>query len=125
MRFPHGPGGFGMFGEIYAQIVSGLIFMICFVVVVGLLFVLIRFLLAATKAAEIYVAKNSPVEPASTPVAPAPAPTPAPPASPAPAAPAAPTETKTVPVTTSAKTVTLPIAKVPAPRARATKPPTT
>ena len=120
MRFPHGPGGFGMFGEIYAQIVSGLIFIICFVVVVGLLFVLIRFLLAATKAAEIYVAKNSPVEPASTPVAPAPAPTPA-----APAAPAAPTETKTVPVTTSAKTVTLPIAKVPAPRARATKPPTT
>jgi cytoskeletal protein RodZ len=76
MRIPHGPG-IGMIGGIFADVLAGLVFIICFVIVVGLLVVLVRFLLVATKAAEIYVSKNSdalPVEPAtpaslSTPVA--------------------------------------------------------
>jgi cytoskeletal protein RodZ len=82
MHFPHGPGGFGMFGGILESIVAGLFFLICLVIVVGLLVVLVRFLLVATKAAEIYVAKNQPTETATpatttpavtTPVATAPA----------------------------------------------------
>jgi uncharacterized protein YpmB len=59
MRFPHGPG-FGMFGGILESIIAGLFFLVCLVVIVGLLFILVRFLLVATKAAEVYVAKNSP-----------------------------------------------------------------
>ena len=58
MRFPHGPG-FGMFGGILESIIAGLFFLVCLVVIVGLLFLLVRFLLVATKAAEVYVAKNS------------------------------------------------------------------
>jgi hypothetical protein len=60
MRFPHGPG-FGMFGGILESIIAGLFFLVCLVVIVGLLFILVRFLLVATKAAEVYVAKNSAV----------------------------------------------------------------
>jgi hypothetical protein len=58
MRFPH-PGGFGAFSTVFTDILAGLAFIICFVIVVGLLVVLVRFLLVATKAAEIYVARNS------------------------------------------------------------------
>jgi hypothetical protein len=72
MRFPHGPG-FGAFGGIIESVIAGLFFLVCLAVVVGLLFVLVRFLLVATKAAEIYVAKNSATTPATTtPVATAP-----------------------------------------------------
>ncbi|MDQ1551125.1 MAG: hypothetical protein QOD50_547 [Actinomycetota bacterium] len=60
MRIPHGPGGLGMIGGIFADVLAGLVFIICFIVVVGLLVVLVRFLLVATKAAEIYIAKNGP-----------------------------------------------------------------
>jgi hypothetical protein len=58
MRFPN-PGGFGMFGGIFSDILAGLVFIICFVIVVGLLVVLVRFLWIATRAAEIYIANNS------------------------------------------------------------------
>jgi uncharacterized membrane protein len=64
MRIPHGPYGFGLAGGIFADILAGLMFIICFIVVVGLLFVLVRFLLVATKAAEIYVARNGDSPPA-------------------------------------------------------------
>jgi hypothetical protein len=77
MRFPH-PGGPGAFTAVFTDVIAGLVFIICFVIVVGLLVVLVRFLLVATKAAEIYVAKNS------TPPAREPAVTP-PPATPTPA----------------------------------------
>jgi predicted lipid-binding transport protein (Tim44 family) len=70
MRIPHGPGGFGMLGGIFADVLAGLVFILCFIIVIGLLFVLVRFLLVATKAAEIYVAKNGPAQPV-TPAAPA------------------------------------------------------
>ena len=73
MRFPYGPGGFGMFGGIFADILAGLVFIICFVVVVGLLFVLVRFLLVATKAAELYLAKNTPAQPVTASTAATPA----------------------------------------------------
>jgi cytoskeletal protein RodZ len=104
MRFPHGPGGFGNVGGIFADILAGLVFIICFIVVVGLLFVLVRFLLVATKAAELYVAKNSPAAPAVA------------------AAPATPAT-----AVGSTTTTTTPIAKAPATtRTRTTKtPPTT
>jgi hypothetical protein len=78
MHFPHGPGGFGMFGGVIESVIAGLFFIVCFAIVVGLLFVLVRFLLVATKAAELYVARNSaaaPAEPvASAPVTTAPTP---------------------------------------------------
>jgi hypothetical protein len=62
MRIPHGPG-FGAFGGIVESIIAGLFFILCFLIVVGLLVVLVRFLWVATKAAEIYIAKNSRIEP--------------------------------------------------------------
>ena len=109
MRFPHG-SGFGIFGGIIEDVIAGLFFLVCFVVVVGLLFVLVRFLLVATKAAEIYVAKNGSVAQAS----------PAQPVGPAAAT------TSATPAATRATTtmsVTKPTA---APRIRPTKtPPTT
>jgi predicted lipid-binding transport protein (Tim44 family) len=105
MRFPHGPG-FGAFGGIIESVVAGMFFLLCFAVVVGLLFVLVRFLLIATKAAEIYVAKNSTAQPVA-------------PATTAPAA--------TTPVTTTTASTT-PIATAPVtkptPRTRTPKPPT-
>jgi hypothetical protein len=73
MRFPpHGFGpGLGVFG-IFEDILAGLVFLICLAVVVGVLFVLIRFLLVATKAAEIYVAKNGTQPEPTAPTTPAP-----------------------------------------------------
>jgi uncharacterized membrane protein len=82
MRFPHGPG-FGMFGGIIQDVIVGLFFLVCLAVVIALLVVIVRFLLVATRAAEIYIAKNNqprplePVAPAAatpTPVAPVSAP---------------------------------------------------
>ena len=60
MFFPH--PGFGIAGTIFSDIIAGLVFIIVFIVIVGLLFVLVRFLLTATKAAELYIANNTPVE---------------------------------------------------------------
>src|ERR1700712_699093 len=99
MRFPHGPGGYGMFGGILEDILVGLFFLICFAIAVGLLFLVVRFLLAATRAAEIYVANNGPVR-AAEPVAP-PAPV-----TPAPAAPQA--SAAKAPVATRARSVKTP-----------------
>jgi hypothetical protein len=105
MRFPHGPG-FGAFGGIIDSIVAGLFFLLCFAVVVGLLFVLVRFLLVATKAAEIYVAKNSATQPVATTAA-----------TPGATTPVATNTVATTPVATS------PVTK-PVPRTRTPKPPT-
>ena len=104
MRFPHGPG-LGAFGGIIDSVIAGLFFLLCFAVVVGLLFVLVRFLLVATKAAEIYVAKNSTTQPVA-------------PTTTAPAA-TSPVATNTVATTPITTTVTKP-----APRTRTPKPPT-
>jgi predicted lipid-binding transport protein (Tim44 family) len=65
--FNDGPGmGFGPFAHILMTILSGVAFLVSFAIVAGLLFLLVRFLLVATQAAQIYVAKNRP----ATPVAP-------------------------------------------------------
>ncbi|HEX4058595.1 MAG TPA: hypothetical protein VHX87_09820 [Galbitalea sp.] len=103
MKFPHpgGPGiglahgGVGFLGGIFADVLAGLVFIICFAVVVGLLVVLVRFLLVATRAAELYIANNSPNRSATTPATTTQAPAAAKPA------PTATTPTKLAPRTPS------------------------
>ena len=58
MRFPPNPGGLGLFGSVFTDILASFVFIILFVVAVGVLFVLVRFLWVATKAAELYIARN-------------------------------------------------------------------
>lgn len=62
MPIPHHPGiglGFGFNpGAILIDVITALFFIVCFVIVVGVLVVFVRFLLVATKAAEVYVTKN-------------------------------------------------------------------
>ena len=67
--FFDGPFGGGIAHAI-GLIVTGLFSLFAFLIVAALLFVLVRFLLVGTKAAQIYVAKNSP-EPAAAPAKPA------------------------------------------------------
>jgi hypothetical protein len=55
--------GFGPFAHIVGAIVYGLFSLFVILVVIATLFLLVRFLLVATKAAQIYVAKNSPPRP--------------------------------------------------------------
>jgi predicted lipid-binding transport protein (Tim44 family) len=98
MRFPN-PGGFGMFGGIFSDILAGLVFIICFVIVVGLLVVLVRFLWIATRAAEIYIANNSSSQPTTDAAVAAPVAATPTPAARAAAAPAT-TTTATKPVPT-------------------------
>ncbi len=109
MRFPH-PNGFGFY-QVFTDIIAGLLFIICLVVAVGLIVLLVRFLLVATRAAELYVANNratAVVPPTETATVPEPVVT----------TPVATTPAATTPVATT-KPVT------PAPRTRAPKPPTT
>jgi predicted lipid-binding transport protein (Tim44 family) len=54
----------GGFGHLLGAFVGALFGLFALLVVVGLVFLLVRFLLVATKAAHIYVAKNSPAAPA-------------------------------------------------------------
>ena len=56
--------GWGAFHFI-GTIVGGLVTFFMVLVVAGLVFLLVRFLLVATTAAKIYVAKNSPAKPAA------------------------------------------------------------
>jgi uncharacterized membrane protein len=60
-----GPG-FGLFGQLFGAIFAGLTFIVVAVVLIGLLVLVVRFLLSATRAADIYVrlhevAKDAPV----------------------------------------------------------------
>jgi predicted lipid-binding transport protein (Tim44 family) len=50
----------GGFGHFIGAIVGAVFGFFIFLVIVGLLFLLVRFLLASTRAAHIYIAKNSP-----------------------------------------------------------------
>ena len=63
------------FGHGFISIMGGMFFamiwMLCFIVVVGVLFLLVRFLLVGTRAAQLYVAKNEPPRPAAAKAAPA------------------------------------------------------
>lgn len=85
-----GPNGYF---HLVGLLVSGVVWIFFFLLSVALIFILVRFLLIATKAAHIYVARNSPAKPVVPPaheVSPAP---------PAPAAPAAPVVAATKPAT--------------------------
>lgn len=83
--------GLGWFWHAIVTIVGGLLGFFLFLIAVGLLFLLVRFLLAGTRAAHIYIAKNSPPAPARPTAA---APTTVTAAKPAAAKPAATTATK-------------------------------
>ena len=60
------PWGFGSVGHVFTAVIAGLWFILVFVVAVGVLFLLVRFLLVATRAAQLYVAKNAPAAPVAT-----------------------------------------------------------
>ena len=62
-----GPGPFAPFAHFAMMIVGGLLWLFMLLVVIALIFLLVRFLLVATKAAQIYVAKNSPAVSSETP----------------------------------------------------------
>lgn len=98
MNFDGPDMGFG-FAQFLMTALTGVAFLVGFAIIGGVLFLLVRFLLVATVAAQIYVAKNRPAEPA-TPAT----------ASPAPAATVKPTPaaTKPTPVTKPATPKTPP-----------------
>ncbi|MDF1479229.1 hypothetical protein PYV02_09065 [Leifsonia sp. H3M29-4] len=88
-----GPGmwGFGWFGHVVGTIIGGLLTLFAVLVIAGLVFLLVRFLIVATRAAQLYVDRHAPTTPASPAASAAAAPTttkaaPAPAAKPTPAA---------------------------------------
>ena len=92
--------GYGPFGHVVGAIVYGLFCLFMILVIVGILFLLVRFLLVATKAAQLYVTKNSaakPVAPSAAATTTVPLTRPAPAAKPASAVPAAAAEPATKP----------------------------
>jgi predicted lipid-binding transport protein (Tim44 family) len=107
MDFDDGFGrGFGWLIHWIGALVWGLGSFLLFLVVVGLIFLLVRFLLHATTAAKLYIAKNSP------PATPATNATPTPRTTPAAAAPAA----RTTPAAAAPAARTTPAAAAPAAR---------
>jgi predicted lipid-binding transport protein (Tim44 family) len=60
-----GPGmwGFGWFGQLVGTIIGGLLALFALLVVAGLVFLLVRFLIVATRAAQLYVDNHSPAKP--------------------------------------------------------------
>jgi len=90
---------FGILGGIFSVFLGLLVF----AAVIAVLFLLIRFLIVGTHAAQLYVAKNAPAKPPVAPSAPAPA-APAEPAASSvvpPTAPVAPTTAPATPATTA------------------------
>ncbi|MCU1470252.1 MAG: hypothetical protein JWQ39_1401 [Glaciihabitans sp.] len=126
MRFI--PGGFGFAGQIFGAIAAGLFFIVVVIVVLGVLFVLVRFLMAATRAADTYVrvhevpkddtAVTAPDAPTATspaakiPVAKTPV-APAPDAKASATTPPVPAATSTSAATTPLPTVTKPVTRTP------------
>ena len=104
--------GYGEFTHVFGFIIYGLFALLSVAVAVAVIFFLVRFLIYGTKAAQLYIAKNSPAKPAAA----APAePTPAPaPATPAPSPAAAPSAPATAPAASdNATTAVLPPVEVP------------
>ncbi len=86
----YGPGFDGLpFGHLIVTIIGGFVWLIALAITIAVLFLFIRFLLVATKAAQVYVARNAPVEPAAAKTASA-APAPTTPAATKPRTPKAP-----------------------------------
>jgi cytoskeletal protein RodZ len=122
MPRPYIPGGYGFFGTIFVDVLAGLVFLIGFLIVAGLIAVLVRFLLVATKAAQLYLDNNSsPKDASATPVEPV-ATAPVPPAPPAPPAPTTAKTPSAPTVAASADTLpTVPVATSPLPKSRSSK----
>jgi predicted lipid-binding transport protein (Tim44 family) len=82
----YGPGyGFNPMGHVFGMLAAGFAGFVAFLIVAAVLVLLVRFLIIGTRAAQLYIANNSPAKDA--PIVQAP---PAPPVPPAPAAPTAP-----------------------------------
>jgi predicted lipid-binding transport protein (Tim44 family) len=60
-----GPGiwGLGWFGQLVSTIIGGLLALFALLVVAGLIFLLVRFLIVATRAAQLYVDNHGPAKP--------------------------------------------------------------
>ncbi len=62
MNFPHPGGfggqGFGIFQTIVTDIVAGIVFIVLLAVAVALIFLIVRFLISMTRAADLYVSLN-------------------------------------------------------------------
>jgi cytoskeletal protein RodZ len=65
MRDSYGPDLFNIV-HVVGTVVYGLVALLAFAVAVGLIFLLVRFLLVGTKAAQIYVARNGSLAPTKT-----------------------------------------------------------
>lgn len=62
----YGPGFDGApFGHLIFTIISGLVTLIGLAIIIAVLFLLVRFLLVATKAAQVYVDRHTPTETAT------------------------------------------------------------
>lgn len=113
---------FEWFGHVIITIVTGLVSLFLVLAAIAIVFLFVRFLLVATRAAQIYVAQNTPAKPAApTPTVTAPATTPAPTA---PAPTPAPTTTTVAPgpSTTRAAAAKAPATTKPAAKPAASKP---
>jgi hypothetical protein len=72
----YGPGfGFNPMGHVFGMLAAGFAGFVAFLIIAALLVLLVRFLIIGTRAAQLYIANNSPVKDAPAPPAP-----PAPPA---------------------------------------------
>jgi predicted lipid-binding transport protein (Tim44 family) len=81
--FFDGPGtGFGWVGHMLANIIGGLLSFFALLIVAALIFLVVRFLLVATRAAQLYVDEHSPKAPSAA-TAPTASAAPAPAAKPA------------------------------------------
>jgi hypothetical protein len=58
MPYPHPGPGMGGLAPVLSLLIHGFFFIVMLAVVVGLIFLLVRFLLVATKAARIYIDRN-------------------------------------------------------------------
>jgi hypothetical protein len=97
MNYP-GFGWGGGFAQFIPLIFSGIFAVFLFLVAAGLLFLLVRFLLVGTRAAQLYVARHEPPRPVE--------PQPGPGAGPSPeAAPSSPVPTATAPTAPAATTL--------------------
>lgn len=96
------------FGDMIGNVIWGLFSFFVFLVIVGLIFLLVRYLLVATRAAQVYLQLNEPARPAAaataTPTTTTAAPTATTPTATAPTTPAPAATTKPAPRTRTPKT---------------------
>ncbi len=71
---PHGigQGGLGWGGRILSEMIAGLFFIVIAVIVIGVLFFLVRFLIVSTRAAELYIREHEKGDAGTPTVAPLP-----------------------------------------------------